>query len=93
MREAAAFIAGRSASAEAGLLGAALQFGRQAFRRLRNRRLVVRLSELDDHMLADLGLTRRDVDVALTQPFPRDPSAELEWRVRRNSRQSQSRRG
>lgn len=84
MREAAAFIASRSGAAEAGLVRTILQFVAEAVGRLRNRKSMVQLSELDDHMLSDLGLTRGDVRSALSEPFPRDPSADLEWRARRN---------
>ncbi|MGH6922199.1 MAG: DUF1127 domain-containing protein [Propylenella sp.] len=77
MREAASFIASRSGFAAAGFVPAALQFAERTVRAWRNRRSVVRLTELDDHLLADLGLTRRDVNAALSQPLFRDPSAEL----------------
>jgi uncharacterized protein YjiS (DUF1127 family) len=77
MREAASFIASRSGSAEAGLVHAVLQFAERTIRSWRNRRSVAQLSEFDDHMLADLGLTRGDVSAALSQPFSQDPSAEL----------------
>ncbi len=36
-----------------------------------------RLAECDDHVLADIGLTRKDIEAALSAPFWRDPSAEL----------------
>lgn len=48
-------------------------------RGLRNRKAMMPLNELDDHRLADLGLTRRDVDFALhasglmDDPFMRLP--------------------
>jgi uncharacterized protein YjiS (DUF1127 family) len=77
MREAASFIASRSGFAEAGLVPAALQFAERTVRAWRNRKSVARLGELDDHLLADLGLTRRDVNLALAQPLFSDPSAEL----------------
>ena len=43
----------------------------------RIRRQVVMLSELDDHLLEDIGLHRTDVDTALAQPLHRDPSRIL----------------
>ena len=64
MREAAAFIASRTGSAEAGIVQTVMQFAEQTFRSWRNRRSVSRLSEFDDHILADLGLTRSDVNAA-----------------------------
>ncbi len=85
MREAASFIASRSGHAEAGLLQALQQFAEKAVRSWRNRRSVARLSEFDDHLLADLGLTRGDVEAALSQPFSHDPSVELQ-RIARDSR-------
>jgi uncharacterized protein YjiS (DUF1127 family) len=36
-----------------------------------------RLAERDDHVLADIGFTRADIDAALSAPFWRDPSDEL----------------
>lgn len=77
MREAASFIASRSDPAEVGLVHAVLQFAERTVRTWRNRRAVGRLSELDDHVLADVGLTRGDVDAALSRPLIHDPSIEL----------------
>src|SRR5690606_12721244 len=42
----------------------------------RNRRAFRRLSELTDHELADIGLARADLDVALGAS-PSDPTARL----------------
>ncbi len=84
MREAAAFIAGRSESAGSGFLRNALQFMTGSIRRWRNRRTVKQLAEFDDHMLADLGVSRDDVRSALSQPFIHDPSVDLDQRARAN---------
>jgi uncharacterized protein YjiS (DUF1127 family) len=46
-------------------------------RAARNRRHVTALSELDDHLLRDIGLQRADVLAALAQPPHRDPSRML----------------
>ena len=46
-------------------------------RAVRNRRQVAALSELDDHLLRDIGLQRVDVLAALAQPRYRDPSRVL----------------
>jgi uncharacterized protein YjiS (DUF1127 family) len=46
-------------------------------RAVRNRRQVVSLSELDDHLLRDIGLERADVLAVLAQPGHRDPSRML----------------
>jgi uncharacterized protein YjiS (DUF1127 family) len=44
---------------------------------LRNRRQVRRLADLDDHLLADIGLTRDDVAAAATVPIHEDPTRRL----------------
>lgn len=46
----------------------------QVARAARNRRQIVPLSKLDDHLLQDIGLQRTDILAALAQPFHRDPS-------------------
>jgi uncharacterized protein YjiS (DUF1127 family) len=46
-------------------------------RAARNRRQVIALSDLDDHLLRDIGLERADVLSALAQPRHRDPSRVL----------------
>lgn len=43
----------------------------------RNRRAFRRLSELTDHELADIGLARADLDVALGASPSGDPTARL----------------
>jgi uncharacterized protein YjiS (DUF1127 family) len=43
----------------------------------RIRRQIVMLSEMDDHLLEDIGLQRIDVRMALAQPLYRDPSRML----------------
>lgn len=50
-------------------------------RALGRRRIVGRLSELDDRMLADIGITRQDVASALSEPLMVDPSARLATRA------------
>ncbi len=62
-----------------------------ALKAIVNRSSVTTLATWDDRMLKDIGLTRGDVDGALSQPWHRDPSRELmvrrvENRVRRGSR-------
>jgi uncharacterized protein YjiS (DUF1127 family) len=56
-----------------------------------DRRMVHAISQLDDHLLADIGLSRADLDWALHQPSSGRPSEELarlaaERRARRNRR-------
>lgn len=45
-----------------------------------NRRAVVRLSDLDDHLLRDIGVTREDVRWSLDTPVHVDPSHRLALR-------------
>ena len=47
------------------------------------------LAALDDHMLADLGLSRSDLNDALSEPLWRDPTALL---ARRHGERRRSRR-
>jgi uncharacterized protein YjiS (DUF1127 family) len=54
-----------------------------AYTAFRNRREFYRLGELSDAELADIGLTRADLHVAVGQPFGMDPTASLNTMVRR----------
>jgi uncharacterized protein YjiS (DUF1127 family) len=84
MREAASFIARQAGSASSGALPALLDGLRTAFRSWRRRRQLVKLNDLDDHLLADMGVTREDVRWALDLPFTHDPGIELQRRALRN---------
>lgn len=53
---------------------------------LKHRREVRHLAELDDRMLADIGLTRSDVTGALDEPLIRNPSWVLVRSASRHSR-------
>jgi len=86
MREAASFIASQSGSSEAGILHIVGHALRRAVRSWNIRRQVAALVDFDDHMLADIGLTRRDVKEALDLPFSSDPGRELQWRSERDHR-------
>jgi uncharacterized protein YjiS (DUF1127 family) len=44
---------------------------------LRDRRDVLNLAEMDEHMLKDIGLSRSDVDEALAEPLFHSPSWAL----------------
>jgi uncharacterized protein YjiS (DUF1127 family) len=55
---------------------------------LRNRIEVSALSEMTDHQLADIGLTRDDVKSALTAPLACDPAASLIKARRENIRRA-----
>lgn len=78
MREAASFIARQSGLAEAGLLSTLEEAVRRFVRSWSNRRKVVSLVDFDDHMLADIGISRSDVRQALSLPFSHDPAVELQ---------------
>jgi uncharacterized protein YjiS (DUF1127 family) len=47
------------------------------FRAWKNRRAFYRLGEMSDAELADIGLTRADLHVAIDVPFGRDPTVIL----------------
>lgn len=49
----------------------------KAFRAWQNRRAVYRLGELTDWELADIGLRRADLHVAIQSPLGVDPTAHL----------------
>jgi len=72
-----------SGTAALELLGRALT---NLFVALKHRREVRHLAELDDRMLADIGLTRSDVTGALGEPLTRNPSWVLVRNVKRHSR-------
>lgn len=44
---------------------------------LSRRRIMGELGQLDDRMLRDIGLTRNDVQSAMTEPLFRDPTIQL----------------
>ncbi len=51
-----------------------------------DRREVMNLAEFDDRMLKDIGLTRSDVDSALSEPLHHNPSWVLVRCTERSSR-------
>ena len=53
----------------------------QFYKAARNRRTIAALNEQDDYLLADIGLTRRDVRSAMAEPIWRDPTATLRRRA------------
>jgi uncharacterized protein YjiS (DUF1127 family) len=58
-------------------------------RAFRNRRVAATLAGLDDHMLADIGLTRSDLRDAYSEPLWHDPTDLLASRAaERRARQS-----
>jgi uncharacterized protein YjiS (DUF1127 family) len=50
-------------------------------RSVRNRREALVLARLDQHMLADIGLTRSDINDAFSTPLWEDPTALLNERA------------
>jgi uncharacterized protein YjiS (DUF1127 family) len=86
MREAASFMSRQSSSTSAGPLESVLQLLWSAYKAHVSRRQLIRLSEVDDHLLADVGVSREDVRWALDLPFSHDPGVELQRRALRNSR-------
>jgi uncharacterized protein YjiS (DUF1127 family) len=84
MRNAASFIASQNESAEAGLLHAVARFAHETLNAWKRRRQIAVLVDFDDHMLSDIGLSRRDVKDALDLPFSHDPGRELQLRASRN---------
>jgi uncharacterized protein YjiS (DUF1127 family) len=56
---------------------------------LEHRREVKALTELDERTLKDIGLSRSDVEGALSEPFFRNPSLVLVRTVERRSKRPQ----
>jgi uncharacterized protein YjiS (DUF1127 family) len=82
----------KALSALAGRIGQGLK---ELADRVKNRRDAFRLADLDDRMLADIGLHRSDLRDAYAGPLWRDPSELLarravERRVRHSGRTSTS---
>jgi uncharacterized protein YjiS (DUF1127 family) len=71
------------------VVGIVVARARQAAEIVKSRRDAVILAGLDDHMLADIGLTRGDLRDAFSESVWRDPTTILVSRVneRRTSRQ------
>ena len=68
-------------------LGTPLPVARAVYGAWRKRREAGALRHLDERMLADLGLTRADVDRAFNTPWYQDPSQELNLgRIRNRAR-------
>jgi uncharacterized protein YjiS (DUF1127 family) len=55
---------------------------------MNNRRKVTQLQDLDDYMLADIGLTRADLREAVSLPLHQDPSLRLAVLVNEHQRQT-----
>ena len=59
------------------LAGIVVERGRAVLQMLKNRRDAVILAGMDEHMLADIGLSRGDLRDAFSEPVWRDPTAIL----------------
>ncbi len=55
---------------------------RRTFANWRRRRKLVRLSELDDRILYDIGIERGEIDEAMRLPLALNPLYELDRRAR-----------
>jgi len=90
MREAASFIARQHGAVETGLLAIVADTVGRAARAWSNRRTIVSLGDFDDHMLADIGISRDDVRQALAVPFGEDPALMLQHLALRNRKRGWS---
>ena len=77
-----------SANPLASFAAAAVHLGREMADAWRHRRDVALLASFDDRMLADIGLTRADINDALAVPPWRDPTTVL---IRRRGERRMSR--
>jgi uncharacterized protein YjiS (DUF1127 family) len=74
--------AGRRLAQQAdALFGFLWQRAKQLYRAIKHRREIATLANQDDHLLADIGLTRADVHHASAQPLGRDPTETLRRRA------------
>ena len=73
--------AGAVSRAVASLAAVAAHWAKIVAKASRNRREAKKLAGLDRHMLADIGLTRADVNDAFSEPFWEDPTALLRERA------------
>jgi uncharacterized protein YjiS (DUF1127 family) len=73
--------AGALSRAVASLAAVAAHWTKIVAKASRNRREAKKLAGLDRRMLADIGLTRADVNDAFSEPFWEDPTALLRERA------------
>lgn len=86
MREAARFIAGQSGSPSPGAFTKLLGFMHAPLKSWPSRRGLSRLADLDDHILADVGLTREDIAEITAYDWTHGPRLELRPRDRYRQR-------
>lgn len=63
------------------LFGFLWQHAKQLYTTIKHRSEIASLAHQDDHLLADIGLTRADVHHAIAQPLWRDPTETLRHRA------------
>jgi uncharacterized protein YjiS (DUF1127 family) len=73
--------AGVLSRAFASLLAVIAHWGKVVAKARRNRQEAKKLAGLDRRMLADIGITRSDVNDAFSEPFWEDPTALLRERA------------
>jgi len=66
-----------NAAARPGFPARAANVVSNLWRAFRNRRAFYKLGEMSDVQLADIGLTRSDLSVAIDLPYGYDPTAHL----------------
>ena len=83
MREAASFIA-RQESVAPSLLSSLADSVSRFYRAWQARRKLVHMTDLDDHILDDIGVKRGDIRAVLDLPYSYDPGLELQRIAQRN---------
>lgn len=74
---------GRQAGVAGGVLTSLADRISGFYRTWKVRRCIVRMTDLDDHMLDDIGVSRGDLYAVLDLPLSQNPALELQ-RIRRN---------
>jgi len=67
-------------------IAAALLGLRQVVTAIKHRRQLADLVDAEDHRLSDMGITRDDLEAALSEPLWRDPTTALAHRAGRSSK-------
>ena len=83
MKSPTSVTAGERLAQQAGALFSFLWLhAKQFYTAIKHRRGIATLADLDDRLLADIGLTRNDLRHAMAEPYWRDPSETLRRRAR-----------
>lgn len=83
MREAASFIA-RQESVAPSFLSSLADGVARFYRTWRTRRKLVHMTDLDDHILEDIGVKRGDIHSVLDLPYSYNAALELQRIAQRN---------